>query len=149
MGSKRNMRVKLANERNAEIEKRKVLDTTKKALFYLKAAKADLDSAFRWGVIDIVGGVYIVSTVKHLKVESAKKNLREAMFWLQQLRNKNDTTDYVNQKYMHLGPLGMGLDIGLDGIGPDIYAQTRIAGLRSRVKEAIRRVEAILAQVDH
>ena len=50
---------------------------------------------------------------------------------------------------MHLGPLGMGLDIGLDGIGPDIYAQTRIAGLRSRVKEAIRRVEAILAQVDH
>ena len=114
-----------------------------------KHEREDLDSAFRWGVLDIVGGVYIVSTVKHLKVESAKKNLREAMFWLQQLRNKNDTTDYVNQKYMHLGPLGMGLDIGLDGIGPDIYAQTRIAGLRSRVKEAIRRVEAILAQVDH
>ena len=127
-----------------EEEKRRVIDAAKCALKGLRAAKKDLDSAARWGILDVIGGMYVVSGIKHLKVESAKGHIREAMIYLQQYRKEDDGTDYVNQKYMHLGIFGTVLDVGFDGVGPDVYAQARILGLRSRVKEAISRVETLL-----
>ena len=137
-------RTEMQKRARADAEKRKVTEASNRALKELRAAKSDLDSAFRWGIIDVVGGMYVVSGIKIAKIEAAKEHLRQAMRSLQQLRREGDTTDYVNQKYMHMGPLGTVLDFGLDGIGPDIYAQARIAGLRSRVKEAIRRLETIM-----
>ncbi|MBR6477893.1 MAG: hypothetical protein IKS85_05535 [Lachnospiraceae bacterium] len=127
-----------------DAEKRRVVEASKHALDSLKEAKKDLDSAFRWGIIDVVGGMYLVSGIKLAKIESAKAHIRDAMIWLQQFRRENDPTDYANQKYMRLGVLGSVLDFGLDGVGPDIYAQARIAGLRARVKEAIRRMEKLM-----
>ena len=129
-----------------EEEKRRVIEAANYALKSLKAAKADLDSAFRWGIVDIIGGMYIVSGIKLAKIESAKRHIQLAMVWLQQFRRENDQTDYANKKYMHLGIFGSLLDFGADGVVPDVYAQARIAGLRERVKEAIRRLEAIMKQ---
>lgn len=127
-----------------EEEKRRVIEAANYALKSLKAAKADLDGAFVLGIIDIVGGMYVISGIKLAKIESAKKHIQQAMVWLQQFRRDTDHTDYVNQKYMHLGIFGSLLDFGMDGVGPDVYAQTRIAGLRARVKEAIKRLETIM-----
>ena len=129
---------------NEEEEKRRVTEAANYALKSLRAAKADLDSAFRWGVIDVIGGMYVISGIKHLKIESAKHHISEAMTWLQQFRRDTDHTDYANGKYMHLGIPGLVLDIGIDGVIPDVYAQARIAGLRTRVKEAITRLETIM-----
>ncbi|MBP5282513.1 MAG: hypothetical protein J6Z22_08435 [Lachnospiraceae bacterium] len=125
-------------------EKKRVEEAADQALMHLRAAESDLDSAFRWGVLDLIGGMYVVSGIKHLKIESAKKHIREAMFWLQQFRREGDHTDYENGQYMHLGPFGTILDIGIDGIVPDMYAQARIAGLKTRVREAINRLEEIM-----
>ena len=130
--------------RYQEEEKRRVIEAANYALKSLKAAKADLDSAFRWGIVDIIGGMYLVSGIKLAKIESAKRHIQQAMVWLQQFRRENDNTDYVNKKYMHLGIFGSLLDFGADGVAPDVYAQARIAGLSARVKEAISRLEAIM-----
>lgn len=127
-----------------EIEKRRVTEAANNALKSLKAAKRCLDAAFALGVIDIVGGMFIISGLKLAQIEAAKRHIREAMTWLQQYRRETDNTDYVNAKYMKLGVVGSVIDFGFDGVGPDVYAQTRIAGLRSRVKEAIKRLEIIM-----
>lgn len=127
-----------------EIEKRRVTEAANYALKNLKAAKRCLDGAFVLGMIDIAGGMYVISGIKLARIEAAKKYIREAMVWLQQYRREEDQTDYINAKYMRLGVVGSVIDFGLDGIGPDIYAQARIAGLRSRVKEAIKRLETIM-----
>ena len=148
MGKKEVRERKIARERQESIERTRVLETTHKALKCLKAAKADLDSAHRWGILDVVGGMYVISGIKLYKVESAKKHIREAMTHLQMLRNEKDRTDYANQNYRRLGFLGMGFDVGFDGVGPDIYAQFRIEGLRARVIETIKRVEAILYEAE-
>ena len=128
-------------------DKRLVVTAAKNALKSLRAAKADLDSAFIWGGVDVVGGMYLISAIKHMKIESAKKHIQEAMIYLQQFRRETDETDYANKNYMRMGIPGMVLDIGIDGIVPDIYAQGRISSLRTRVKEAIRRLETIMKSV--
>lgn len=130
------------NENDAE--KRRVIETSKKALACLRQAKKDLDGAFIWGIFDIVGGMYVVSGIKMLRIEAAKGHIREAMGYLSQFRREMDQTDYVNKNYMRLGLVGTAFDFGIDGIVPDVYAQTRINGLRKRVKEAINRLETIL-----
>jgi len=127
-----------------DLEKTRVIETSKKALACLRQAKRDLDGAFLWGIFDIVGGMYVISGIKLARIEAAKGHIREAMGYLSQFRREMDQTDYVNKSYMHLGLVGTVLDFGIDGIVPDVYAQTRINGLRRRVKEAIRRLETIL-----
>ena len=78
---------------------------------------------------------------------AAQQGVRQAMIYLQQFRRETDETDYANKNYMRMGIPGMALDIGIDGIVPDIYAQGRINSLRKRVKEAIRRLETIMKSV--
>ena len=148
MGRKGAKEQRLAKERKASRDRARVLETTNKALKCLKAAKADLDSARRWGIVDMIGGMYVISGIKLIKVESAKKHIREAMTYLQMLRNERDHTDYASKSYSRLGLVGMGADVGFDGVGPDIYAQFRIEGLRARVIKAIANVEAILREVE-
>jgi len=147
LGSKDKEARKKMEEQRAIAEKRKVIDTTKRALKCLKAAKADLDSARRWGILDVIGGMYVISGIKLIKMEAAKKHIHEAMTELQKLRNEKDHTDYANKNYSRLGLLGIGFDFGFDGVGPDVYAQFRIEGLRARVIEAIKRVELILQEI--
>ena len=131
-----------------KMEKQRVIDTAKKALVYLRAAKFALDKAMIVGVVDIFGGMYLSSGIKHLEIESAKKNIRLAMEELQKFRRETDSTDYVNQNYMHMGILSTVFDFGFDNLASDVYAQARIAGLRRRVKEAIKRVEIILRRIE-
>lgn len=127
-----------------EEEKQRVIEASNYALMNLRAAKADLDSAYRWGIADVIGGMYLISGIKLAKIESAKKHIRDAMIWLQQFRRDADPTDYVNQQYMRLGFLGSALDFGIDGLITDLYAQARIDGLRRRVKIAIMALETIM-----
>lgn len=127
-----------------EAEKSRVILAANNALTNLKAAKRSLDGAYFLGIIDIVGGMYVISGIKLAKIEAAKKHIREAMKWLEQFRRETDDNDYVNTRYMKLGFLGSSLDLGMDGFVTDIYSQVHIANLRSRVSEAIRRMEAIM-----
>lgn len=127
-----------------EAEKSRVILAANNALTNLKAAKRSLDGAYFLGIIDIVGGMYVISGIKLAKIEAAKKHIREAMRWLEQFRRETDDNDYVNTRYMKLGLLGSSLDLGMDGFVTDIYSQIQIASLRSRVSEAIRRLEAIM-----
>lgn len=131
-----------------KMEKQRVIDTAKKALIHLRAAKFALDKALVVGVVDIFGGMYLASGIKHLEIEAAKKNIRMAMEELQKFRRETDSTDYASQSYMHMGVLGTVFDFGFDNIATDVYAQARIAGLRRRVKEAIRRMEIILRRIE-
>lgn len=145
MSTKKRQEERRIAQRQQE-EKRRVTEAANYALREFKKAKADLDSAFRWGVIDIAGGMYVISLIKHVKIASAKEHIHYAMVWLQQFRRKTDYEDYANKNYMHLGVVGTIFDFGMDSVPADIYAQTRIAGLRARVEEAIRRLESIMRE---
>ena len=118
----------------------------RKALNNLKAAKADLDCARGWGIVDIVGGGIFVTMIKQTKMEEAMKHLQSSMRYLQRYRRDNDSTDYVHQDFLHLGEFVTSADYLLDNPITDIYVQTKINSLRKRVAEAIVSMEFLLEE---
>ena len=116
----------------------------RKALNNLKAAKADLDCARGWGVVDIVGGGLFVTMIKQTKMEEAKEHLQTAMRYLQKYRRDKDFTDYVHQDFLRMGEFATYTDFILDNPITDIYVQSRINSLRKRVGEAIVNMEFLL-----
>ena len=118
----------------------------RKALNNLKAAKADLDCARGWGIIDICGGGLFVTMIKQTKMEEATEHLKTSMRYLQSYRRDNDSTDYVHQDYLRLGEFATSADYLLDNPITDIYVQARINSLRKRVDEAIVNMEFLLEE---
>lgn len=129
-------------------ERMEVLSTGKLALYYLKAAKTDLESACNWGLCDIFMGGIIVTAIKHARINSAKENIRNAMKNLQKYRRETNCTDYVNQDYLQIGEFALVTDYAFDNVFSDLYVQSKIEDLRGRVSLAVDRVERILAKYD-
>ena len=118
----------------------------RKALNNLKAAKADLDCARGWGIVDIVGGGLLVTMIKQTKMEQAQEHLQATMRYLQKYRGDNDYTDYIHQDYLRMGEFATYTDYILDNPITDIYVQARINSLRKRVDEAIVNMEFLLEE---
>ena len=129
-------------------ERMEVLSTGKLALYFLKAAKADLESACNWGLCDIFMGGLIVTMIKHAKINSAKENIRNAMRNLQKYNKSAYPVDYVNQDYLKIGDFALVTDFAFDNVFSDLYVQSKIEDLRGRVSLAVDRVERILAKYD-
>ena len=118
----------------------------RKALNHLKAAKADLDCAMGWGIVDIVGGGLLVTMIKQTKMEAAMEHLQSSMRYLQRYRRRNDSTDYARQDFLRMGEFATYTDYILDNPITDIYVQRRINSLRKRVGEAIASMEFLLEE---
>jgi len=131
--------VGIRNKREFTIELRKALND-------LKTAKAELECARRWGIVDICGGGILVTMLKQSKMEDAVGHIRMAMRHLQKFRRENDLTDYVHQDFLQLGEFAASSDYLLDNPISDIYVQAKINSLRIRVTEAIISMEFLMGE---
>lgn len=55
---------------NYEKERQEAIDAGNRALFSLRAAQGQLNSAKNWGVVDLLGGGLITSIIKRSKMET-------------------------------------------------------------------------------
>ena len=56
-----------------EKEKREAIEAGRRALNSLQAAKENLNSAKNWGLVDMFGGGFFTTMLKHSKMDQAKR----------------------------------------------------------------------------
>ena len=114
-----------------EKEKREAIEAGRRALNSLRTAKENLNSAKNWGLVDMFGGGFFTTLLKHSKMDQAKRNMEQAKYDLRSFsRELNDFADYF-----------------FDGFVVDWVVQDRINNAKRQVEEAIRRTESIVNQL--
>ena len=76
-----------------EKEKREAIEAGRRALNSLQAAKENLNSAKNWGLVDMFGGGFFTTMLKHSKMDQAKRNMEQAKY---DLRNFSTELNDVN-----------------------------------------------------
>ena len=118
-----------------EKEKREAIEAGRRALNSLRTAKENLNSAKNWGLVDMFGGGFFTTMLKHSKMDQAKRNMEQAKYDLRSFsRELNDVNMACN------------LNINT-GFVVDWVVQDRINNAKRQVEEAIRRTESIVSQL--
>ena len=130
-----------------EKEKREAIEAGRRALNSLSAAKENLNSAKNWGLVDMFGGGFFSTMLKHSKMDQARQNMEQAKY---DLRNFSREFNDVNMAcYLHIdtGDFLSFADYFFDGFVVDWMVQDRINNAKRQVEEAIRRTENIVNQL--
>ena len=137
-----------------EKEKREAIEAGYRALNSLNAAKENLNSAKNWGLVDMFGGGFFSTMLKHSKMDQAKQNMDQAKQNMDQakydLRNFSRELNDVNMACnlnIDTGDFLSFADYFFDGFVVDWVVQDRINNAKRQVEEAIRRTESIVNQL--
>lgn len=122
----------------------------------LRTARENLNSAKNWGLVDMFGGGFFTTMLKHSKMDQAKQNMEQAKQNMEQakydLRNFSKELNDVNlacDLHMDTGDFLSFANYFFDGFVVDWMVQDRINTARRQVDEAIRRTEYIINQLQH
>ena len=78
-------------------EKREAIKAGRRALNSLRTAKENLNSAKNWGLVDMFGGGFFTTMLKHSKMDQAKRNMEQAKHDLRSFsRELNDVNMACN-----------------------------------------------------
>ncbi len=133
------------NMMNKEV--REAINAGERALYSLREAKNNLQSAKNWGIFDMFGGGFLADVMKHSKMNNASTYMENAKYDLQVFqRELRDVYINLDMKVDVSGFLSFA-DFFFDGIVADYLVQSRIGEARRQVDSAIYQVENILADL--
>lgn len=133
---------------NLEQEKREAIDAGNRALNSLSQAYFELKSAKNWGLVDMFGGGFFTTMLKHSKMEKAQRYMDQAKADLRHFQKEvSDLNGYMNLNIDIDGFLSFA-DYFFDGFFVDWYVQDKIHKAKNQVEEAIRQVEKIMDQIN-
>lgn len=130
-----------------EREKREAIEAGNRALYSLREAQKNLQSAKNWGICDMIGGGFISTMAKNSKMNRAKQDMERAKY---DLKNFSKELNDVNMNYhldIQTGDFLSFADWFFDGFFVDWMVQDRINKAAEQVSNAIYRVENILRQL--
>ena len=81
-----------------EKEKREAIEAGRRALNSLSAAKENLNSAKNWGLVDMFGGGFFSTMLKHSKMEQAKQNMEQAKYDLRNFSRELNDVNIIKTK---------------------------------------------------
>lgn len=116
------------------------------ALAHLERAADLLDDASRWGVVDMLGGSFATTLIKHRKIDDAQDEVDAAKRALQFFVGQIDDIEGVGLN-VELGGVLQFFDLFCDNVINDLFAQRRIKDSQRRVDEAIREVRRVRDQL--
>ena len=116
------------------------------ALAHLERAADLLDDASRWGMVDMLGGSFATTLLKHRKIDDAQDEVNAAKHALQLFVGRIDGIEGVGLN-VELGGVLQFFDLFCDNIINDLFAQRRIKDSQRRVDEAIAEVERVRDQL--
>ena len=128
-------------------EKREAIEAGERALQSLRCAQDNLNSAKNWGVVDLFGGGFISTMVKHSKMDRAQQYMEQARYDLQSFSRELNDVNMACDLHIETNDFLTFADYFFDGFVADWLVQDRINNARSQVNEAIRRTEQILRQL--
>ncbi len=128
-------------------EKREAIEAGERALQSLRCAQDNLNSAKNWGMVDLFGGGFISTMVKHSKMDRAQQYMEQARYDLQSFSRELNDVNMACDLHIETNDFLTFADYFFDGFVADWLVQDRINNARSQVNEAIRRTEQILRQL--
>lgn len=134
----------MSYEMDYEKERQEAIFAGKCALESLRDARNEISKAKTWGVIDILGGGFLSTFMKHTKVSNARSSVERAKYDLQRFNSE--------LRDLHLD---LNLDIGdfltifdfMDSFLADVLVQSKLNDAANRIDQAIQRVETILRNI--
>lgn len=128
---------------------KEALQAGREALAALEEAADSLDSAKRWGIVDILGGGFLVSVVKHSRLGDAERALAGARDALARFSYTLAASGELKRLAVGVDPLNRVFDIAFDNVLADLFVQRdiddaidRVEAAKAQVEETVRRIEA-------
>jgi hypothetical protein len=131
-------------EYDIEREKREAVEAGYRALQSLNNAKAELNSAKNWGLVDLFGGGTLTGLIKYSKMNNAQRYMEQAKYDLSCFGKELNDVNMVCDLNMDVGGFLTFADFFFDGVVADWLVQDRINEARRQVDEAIWRVQEII-----
>lgn len=128
-------------------EKREAIDAGRKAISSLETARDNLNSAKNWGLVDMFGGGFFTTMIKHSKIDQAKENMEQAKYDLRNFSKELRDVNMARDLNFDIGDFLTFADYFFDGFFVDWMVQERINTAKCQVEEAIRRIENIVDQL--
>ena len=125
-------------DRTREIDE--AIAAGRRALAALEDAADSLDSAQRWGVVDILGGGLLTSVVKHSRLGDANRALAEARAQIAAFAREVDDVRGLEGINANVSSVNALFDIAMDNAVADIMVQKELSDAADRVDEAVRKV---------
>ena len=133
-----------------EKEKREAIEAGQRALSSLRTAKENLNSAKNWGLVDMFGGGFFSTMLKHSKMDQARQNMEQAKYDLRNFSRELNDVNVACNLNINTGDFLSFADYFFDWIccGLD-WCRIESINARHQVEEAIRRTEYIINQLQH
>lgn len=119
-----------------------------RALDALAEAADSLDSAKRWGIVDILGGGLITSVIKHSRLGGANHALADARVALARFSAELDDVRGVAGLTAEVNRWNAFFDIACDNWLADIFVQKEMSDAADRVDEAIETVKRAVRRLE-
>ncbi|WP_461884057.1 hypothetical protein [Fusicatenibacter sp.] len=130
-----------------EKEKREAINAGNRALNSLRTAGENLNSAKNWGLVDMFGGGFFTTMLKHSRMDQAKQNMEQAKYDLRNFSKELHDVHMALDLNLDTDDFLSFADYFFDGFVVDWMVQDRINTARRQVDEAIRRTEYIVNQL--
>ena len=130
-----------------EKEKREAIEARYRALDSLHVAENNLNSAKNWGLVDMFGGGFLSTMLKHSKIDQSKQNMEQVKYDLRNLSRELNDVNMVCNLNINTNDFLAFADYFFDGFVVDWMVQDRINNAKRQVEEAIRRTENIINQL--
>ena len=134
---------KMTYDMNREIQEARSAGI--RALNSLRKAQQYLNSARNWGIMDILGGGFLSTLLKHAKLEDAQRCVEQAQDDLRAFSRELRDVDVTG---VQLDGFLQFADFFFDGFLADFMVQSRINEARGQIERACRQVEDILRQLN-
>lgn len=127
-----------------ERERQEAIYAGRCALESLREARNEISKAKNWGLLDILGGGFVSTLMKHSKVNNAKSCMERARYDLR--RFNSELRDLHLDVNMEIGDILTFFDF-MDSFLADILVQSRLNNAANEIDRAIRRVQNILNSI--
>lgn len=130
-----------------EKEKREAIEAGERAIQSLNSALESLNSAKNWGILDMFGGGFISTLVKHSKLDSAKDDMERAKIDLKSFSKELEDVNMAFNLDIEIGEFLTFADWFFDGFLVDWMVQDKINTAKENVQGAINHVEDIIGKL--
>ncbi|EEP27494.1 hypothetical protein [Shuttleworthella satelles] len=135
----------MAYDRQREIQE--AIEAGQRAKYKLELARDQLRSAGNWGLVDLFGGGFFTTMIKHGKMGDAQRLIEDAKAELRSFSRELADVDEFQEIGINMGDFLSFADYFFDGFIVDWMVQSKISRAREQVEEAILRVDQILSRL--
>ena len=116
------------------VQKDRALSLTHELIGYLNDAERQLSSARNWGILDVLGGGFIVDLIKHSRLRKAQYAMDCVNRTIKDLRQVLGSINVSPDYSMQVGGFASFADFFFDGCIADIYMTSKIMTSLSEVR---------------